>query len=100
MILRSGVARRTDITVLRNKQNANKYIEIHSDGYGHYSVKQYMEWSNGVKNLLGDRRLHRWYKRDLDLLKEDYESTCKAVEDALDRICDLDADPWEVKYED
>jgi hypothetical protein len=32
-----------------------------------------MEWDNGVRNLLGDRRLHRWRKNNLLELLEDYE---------------------------
>lgn len=37
------------------------------------SIKQYMAWSNGVKNLLGDKCLHRWKARDLQELLADYE---------------------------
>ena len=32
-----------------------------------------MKWDNGVKNLLGDRCLHRWRKANLDELLSDYE---------------------------
>lgn len=60
------------ITIYRNNRNKNKYVEIHNDGHYHNSVKSYMEWSNGVKNLLGDKRLHRWKKKNLQELLEDY----------------------------
>lgn len=61
------------ITIYRNKRNHNKFIEVHNDGHYHNSVKQYMHWNNGVKNLLGDRKLHRWKANDLKSLLEDYE---------------------------
>lgn len=61
---------KTRITVYRNVRNENKYIEVHEDGYGHRTVRQFMRWGN-VKNLLGDRCLHRWKKSNLkDLLNE------------------------------
>lgn len=65
--------KKTRITVYRNKRNQNKYIEVHNDGYYHNSVKQYMSWDNGVKNLTGDRKLHRWRVENLKDLLEDYE---------------------------
>lgn len=63
----------TTIKVYRNKRNKNKYIEVHNDGHYHNTVKQFMKWDNGVKNLLGDRCLHRWIKANLDELLSDYE---------------------------
>lgn len=63
----------TTIKVYRNKRNKNKYIEVHNDGHYHNTVKQFMKWNNGVKNLLGDRCLHRWRKANLDELLNDYE---------------------------
>lgn len=63
----------TTVKVYKNKRNGNKYIEVHNDGHYHNTVKQYMKWSNGVKNLLGDRRLHRWRKKNLTQLLEDYQ---------------------------
>ncbi len=63
----------TTIKVYRNKRNKNKYIEVHNDGHYHNTVKQFMKWNNGVKNLLGDRRLHRWRKANLNELLSDYE---------------------------
>lgn len=63
----------TTIKTYRNKRNKNKYIEVHNDGHYHNSVKQFMKWSNGVKNLLGDRCLHRWRKVNLNELLKDYK---------------------------
>ena len=62
----------TTITIYRNNRNENKYIEIHNDGHYHNSVKAYLKWNNGVKNLLGDKRLHRWKRENLNELLEDY----------------------------
>lgn len=62
----------TTIKVYRNKRNRNKYIEVHNDGHYHNTVKQFMKWDNGVKNLLGDRRLHRWRRKNLNELLKDY----------------------------
>lgn len=65
---------RTVIKTYRHKKNHNKYIEVHSDGYGHYSVVQYMYWAKtNVKNKTGDRRLHRWRKSSLQILLESYD---------------------------
>lgn len=63
----------TTIKVYRNKRNENKYIEVHNDGHYHNTVKQFMKWPNGVKNLIGDRCLHRWRRNNLNELLEDYE---------------------------
>ena len=64
----------TTIKIYRNKRNPNKYIEVRNDGYYHNSLRQYMEWKDeSVKNLLGDRRLHRWKAKNLKELLEDYE---------------------------
>ena len=73
----------TKIRTFRNKRNPNKFIEVHNDGHYHNSVKQYMYWQKNVvtgerlpkpvKNLLGDRKLHRWRKANLNSLLEDYE---------------------------
>lgn len=73
----------TKIRTYRNKRNPNKFIEVHNDGHYHNSVKQYMYWETNVitgerllksvKNLLGDRKLHRWRKANLNELLEDYE---------------------------
>lgn len=73
----------TKIRTFRNKRNPNKFIEVHNDGHYHNSVKQYMYWETNVitgerllkpvKNLLGDRKLHRLRKADLKSLLEDYE---------------------------
>ena len=71
------------IRTYRNKRNPNKFIEVHNDGHYHNSVKQYIYWEANVitgerllkpvKNLLGDRKLHRWRKANLNELLEDYE---------------------------
>lgn len=74
---------RTTVRTYINKRNSNKFIEVHNDGHYHNSVKQYMYWHSDiltgkkldkpVKNLLGDRKLHRWRKTSLKELLEDYE---------------------------
>lgn len=71
--------KKTVVKVYRNKRNANKFIEVHSDGHYHNLVKQYLEWNNGVKYVTGDRCLHRWTKKNLNELLEDYELIVDAV---------------------
>lgn len=66
----------TTIRTFRNRSNPNKFIEVHNDGRYHNSVFQYMYWEANiitgehllkpVKNLLGDRKLHRWRKANLN----------------------------------
>lgn len=67
--------KRTVTTTYRNKRNPHKKIEMHDDGYGHRSYRQYMKWDKGetidcgdgkcfvqdadVKNFTGDGNLHR-----------------------------------------
>ena len=63
----------TVITIYQNKRNENKFLEIHNDGHYHNSVRQFMKWSNGVKNFTGDRFLHRWRKAELNELLADYK---------------------------
>lgn len=72
----------TTIKTYRNKRNPNKYLEVHNDDHYHNSLKQYMFWSknpdgsalsNPIKNIIGDKKLHRWRKGDLNVLLEDYE---------------------------
>lgn len=63
----------TVVKIYRNKYNKNKYIEVHYYKCRHKAVKQFMMWNNGVKNYLGDRCLHRWNKKNLNELLEDYE---------------------------
>ena len=72
----------TTIKTYRNKRNPNKYLEVHNDGHDHNSLKQYMFWSKNpdgavlsdpIKNVTGDRKLHRWRKENLNVLLEDYE---------------------------
>ena len=61
------------VKIYRNKRNPNKYLEVHNDGHYHNAVRQYMKWKNGVKNLLGDRKLHRWRISNLKELLKDYK---------------------------
>ena len=61
------------IKTYQNKRNENKYLEVHNDGHYHNSVRQYMKWNNGVKNLLGDKKLHRWRIKNLKELLSDYK---------------------------
>ena len=72
----------TTIKTYRNKRNPNKYLEMHNGGHYHNSLKQYMFWSKNpdgailsdpIKNVTGDRKLHRWRKENLNVLLEDYE---------------------------
>lgn len=63
----------TTTKIYRNKRNENKFIEVRNDGHYHNTVRQYMFWKNGVKNLLGDRCFHRWKAGNLKELLEDYE---------------------------
>lgn len=64
----------TTIKIYKNKRNEHKFLEIRNDGHYHNTVRQFMLWKeNGVKNLLGDRSLHRWKAGNLKELLEDYE---------------------------
>lgn len=64
----------TTIRIYRNKRNEYKFIEVRNDGHYHNSVRQFMYWeTKDIKNLLGDRNLHRWKIKDLKALLEDYE---------------------------
>lgn len=64
----------TMIRIYRNKRNEHKFIEVRNDGHYHNSVRQYMYWeTKDIKNLLGDRNLHRWKIKNLKALLEDYE---------------------------
>lgn len=73
----------TTITIYRNKRNKHKFIEVHNDGHYHNSLKQYLFWERNVitgdplpepvKNITGDKKLHRWRKINLKELLEDYE---------------------------
>ncbi len=64
----------TTIRIYRNKRNDHKFIEVRNDGHYHNFVRQYMYWeAKDIKNLLGDRNLHRWKIKDLKALLEDYE---------------------------
>lgn len=70
-----GLLAATEVRTYQNKRNPHKYIERHDDGYGHRSLKQYMEWDRDggtVTNPTGDGNLHRWRKKDAEELLEDY----------------------------
>lgn len=61
------------IKIYRNKRNPHKYIESHYYKCGHVSARQFMHWnSTDVTNILGDRCFHRYKKRDLESILEDY----------------------------
>ena len=63
----------TTIKLYRNNRNEHKYLEIHYDGEGHRSVRQYLHFpATGVVNLTGDGMLHRWRKEWLNEVLEDY----------------------------
>ena len=64
---------KTTVTLFRNKRNPHKYIEVHNDGHYHNTVRQFLKWDNGVKYLVGDRKLHRWRIENLRELLEDYK---------------------------
>ena len=64
---------KTIVDVYRNKRNPHKFIEVHKDGEGHTTVRQFMHWdSTKVTNKTGDGNLHRWKKGNLPALLEDY----------------------------
>lgn len=84
------VRKPTTVTHYRNKRNPHKRAEVHRDGYGHRTVKPYMQWDEGeeidygngqkviqretVHNTLGDGRFHRWRKDNFhDVFETDYE---------------------------
>ena len=75
-----------NVTIYRNKRNPHKYIEVHNDGYYHNAVRQYMLFSNGVKNMVGDGFLHRWRKKNLDSLLEDYINNDLKPEENIDEL--------------
>lgn len=62
----------TTISIYQNDQNINKFLEVHNDGFYHNAVRQFMSYPNGVKNLTGDKNLHRWKKKNLNELLSDY----------------------------
>ena len=61
------------IILYQNKRNPNKYLEVHNDGHYHNTVRQFMKWPNGIKNVTGDRKLHRWRIANLKELLKDYK---------------------------
>ena len=81
-----------EVTFYQNKQNPNKYLEVHNDGHSHNSVRQFMHWKfvkkgtvlSETKNFTGDGKLHRWRKKNLEELLEDYGEV-KVYESILSR---------------
>ena len=69
------------VKTYQNKRNKQKYIEVHSDGHHHNSVRQYIQHDQKVagrkvgvvRNYTGDGKLHRWRKDNLNELLEDYK---------------------------
>lgn len=69
------------IRIYQNKRNKRKYIEVHNDGHYHNSVRQYIENDQKVagkrvgiiRNYTGDGSLHRWRKKNLKELLDDYK---------------------------
>lgn len=70
-----------EVMIYQNKQNKQKYIEVHNDGHHHNSVRQYIQYDQKVaghkvgvvRNYTGDGKLHRWRKGNLNELLEDYK---------------------------
>ena len=44
-VKKEDVARPTTVTTYHNKRNPNKHIEVHNDGYGHNTIRQYMKYT-------------------------------------------------------
>lgn len=55
-----------------NNRNKHKQLMVVRYKCGHYAVLSFMAFDNGVINKLGDGCLHRWTKKNLDVLLEDY----------------------------
>lgn len=55
-----------------NLRNEHKQLEVHYYECGHVTVRQFMNFGNGVINKTGDGCLHRWSKRSLYELLKDY----------------------------
>lgn len=68
----------TITTLYINNRNRNKYLLVRHYKDGHTVVKQYMEWSNGVRNYTGSSlrskngKFSRISKSALMDLLEDY----------------------------
>lgn len=63
----------------QNKRNNHKFLEVHEYDCGHKSVRQFMWFSNGVLNKLGDGRLHRWKSENLNELLNEYKEVTEVV---------------------
>lgn len=65
------------VTIYRNKENHDKYLEVHRYSCSHATIRQFMYWEDcGVRNMLGDTFLHRITKVNLTILLSDYERVC------------------------
>ena len=62
---------KTQISIYQSKKNPCKFVEIHTDGYGHRSFKRFTRWQNGV-TCHHDTSLSRLYKSDIQALLKDY----------------------------
>ncbi len=85
---REDLKEATTVTHYSNKRNPHKHLEVHSDGHGHRSVKQYIKHTaddlrkefpekepyseEPIINTTGDGALHRMKKRDFTELTNDY----------------------------
>lgn len=70
--------KKTLIRTFVNKYNKHKFLEVHYDGYGHRTVRQYLYWpATNVKNMTGDGSLHRWHKENLLEILWDYEEVSR-----------------------
>lgn len=85
-ISKRSIQRRDEYDNDQNIQEQKKSKQVsgsaYNDGHYHNSLKQYMFWSKNpdgavlsdpIKNVTGDRKLHRWRKENLNMLLEDYE---------------------------
>lgn len=85
---REDLKEATTVTHYSNKRNPHKHLEVHNDGHGHRSVKQYIKHTaddlrkefpekepyseEPIINTTGDGALHRMKKRDFTELTNDY----------------------------
>ena len=85
---REDLKEATTVTHYSNKRNPHKHLEVHNDGHGHRSVKQYIKHTaddlrkefpdkepyseEPIINTTGDGALHRMKKRDFTELANDY----------------------------
>lgn len=80
----------TEIKLYRNLRNPVKFVEVHDDGAGHWSVVQWI-WSRKCafvdgkivvypyRQKTGDGCLHRWKRYMLDELLCDYAEDAVSI---------------------